>query len=180
MAFDLKRATPDIIAQIGSIPEPALEVWSKPFWQTLYFAARKYPDAPTQSEKSNMKTFMYAIDLVLPCTSCSTHFKEELDTAGDGIFSSKTTLFLFLFDTYNHIRARYGAAPFAFEDSVKAVRDMASPQPAQLTQLTHPHKKTADRRVGEYVATGLVAFGAGVATGMGISVHDTRRRLGRI
>ena len=178
MTFDQKRATSDVISQIDSIPEPALEVWSRPFWQTLYFAARKYPDVPSTIEKGNMKTFMYAVDLVLPCVSCSTHFKDELSTAGDGIFASRTTLFLFLFDTYNHIRARYGAAPFAFEDSVNAVKVMASSAPPSPSPSSRANNVDR-RRVGEYVATGLVAFGAGVAAGMGISVHGTRRRLGR-
>lgn len=174
------RATAYATSELSKIPEPPLAVWSKPFWTTLYFAARKFPDNPTTEQRINMKTFMFSISKVLPCDECSTHFDDELRDAGDIIFTSRTTLFLFLFDTYNNIRVKYGGKPFTFEESVTAIKSMASgtPPPPQV-KTTIPSDYKHNRKISEYAATGIVSFGAGIALGLGISVHATRKRAAR-
>jgi hypothetical protein len=175
----LERANTYATAELSKIPEPPLAVWSKPFWTTLYFAARKFPDVPTTEQRINMKTFMFSISKVLPCDECSTHFDDELKDAGDVIFSNKTTLFLFLFDTYNNIRVKYGGKAFTFEESVSAIKSMASGiQPSSQVKAM-PSEYKNDRKISEYAATGIVSFGAGIALGLGISVHETRRRSRR-
>ena len=54
-------------------------IWGKHAWVFLHTIALSYPLKPTQEDKQQYKAFYYNLKNILPCETCSKHFKENIE-----------------------------------------------------------------------------------------------------
>ena len=87
--------------------------WGPHIWYTIHSIAMNYPDKPTNTDKTNMFSFIISLSYVLPCEGCLSHFKEVITfgykNKGNGenispltedILSSRATFFKWTYDIH--------------------------------------------------------------------------------
>lgn len=84
-------------------------VWGPGLWLFLHTISFNYPEVPSSVDKGNMLRFLKSLSEVLPCKTCSDHFKRHLSQDMDAsVLSSRETFSKWLFDFHNKVNARLG------------------------------------------------------------------------
>lgn len=82
-------------------------VWGPGLWLFLHTISFNYPEIPSSTDKHNMLKFLRSLSDVLPCKTCSDHFKHhlahDLDAAA---LASRDSFSRWLFDFHNKVNAR--------------------------------------------------------------------------
>ena len=80
-------------------------IWGKHIWYTMHYISLGYPDNPSESDKNNYKAFYLLIKDILPCKTCSQHYKENLlrIPLTDEILSNKELLINWVIDIHNKV-----------------------------------------------------------------------------
>jgi len=82
-------------------------VWGPPLWYVIHMQALMYPSKPTRQEKQKMISFFEGLVDVLPCQSCSTHYKQELARLDrTKTFGSRDALFGWTVRFHNSVSKR--------------------------------------------------------------------------
>ncbi len=77
-------------------------IWGPGAWLFLHSITFQYPDNPTELDKENYKTFFESLQEVLPCPSCSEHYKNNLNKFPIRV-ESKDELIEWLIDIHNEV-----------------------------------------------------------------------------
>ena len=54
------------------------DVWGPHGWKFMHYVALGYPEQPTDQDKAAYRSYFEALQRVLPCKSCATHYQENL------------------------------------------------------------------------------------------------------
>lgn len=78
------------------------EIWGPPAWNFLHLLSLSYPIEPTYEEKTNFKNFIYSLQKILPCDTCSNNFLNKINNSNlDKVLESRDTLFEWFVDIHN-------------------------------------------------------------------------------
>ena len=77
-------------------------IWGPGAWLFLHSITLQYPDNPTEIDKENYKNFFESLQEVLPCPSCSEHYKNNLNKFPIRV-ESKDELIEWLIDIHNEV-----------------------------------------------------------------------------
>ena len=77
-------------------------IWGPGAWLFLHSITFQYPDNPTELDKENYKTFFESLQEVLPCPSCSEHYRNNLNKFPIRV-ESKDELIEWLIDIHNEV-----------------------------------------------------------------------------
>jgi hypothetical protein len=87
------------------MPEP--EKWGPHLWNFFHKMSCKYKNCPTRNDKIIMEKFVRSLPYVLPCSTCSRHFKKNLKeyplTYMD--LKSKTNLINWFINLHNFVNS---------------------------------------------------------------------------
>jgi len=85
-------------------------IWGPHAWIFLHDITFDYPIKPTDTDKSDMKNFIYALANVLPCRSCRANFKLHLTELPltDEVLSTRANLVKWMIDIHNRVNKSKG------------------------------------------------------------------------
>ncbi|XP_035733702.1 FAD-linked sulfhydryl oxidase ALR-like [Vespa mandarinia] len=86
------------------------EIGSKT-WAFLHTMAARYPDHPSEEQKSDMKKFMYIFSKFYPCHTCAEDFQEQLKNMPPQTDSQKI-LSQWLCAVHNKVNKKLGKPEF--------------------------------------------------------------------
>ena len=103
-------------------------IWSNDYWGMMHRAAIKYPEKPTAEDKVKAKQFFGALDLFVPCPTCSIHYgKHYAETFNDSVLESSETLQRWVYDLHCAVNKRLGIEnTVKFEDVKKMYNSFPS------------------------------------------------------
>ena len=78
-------------------------IWGKYLWTSIHFISLGYPDAPSEQNKIDYKSFFENLYKVLPCSLCSMNYVDHLKQLPltDEIMADKRSLFKWTVDIHN-------------------------------------------------------------------------------
>lgn len=81
------------------------DVWGPHGWKFLHFIALAYSNNPSEIDKQNYKIFFDSIGNILPCSLCSTHYKENLKNhpLTDEVLANRRNLLYWTIDMHNEV-----------------------------------------------------------------------------
>lgn len=80
------------------------DIWGPPAWKFIHLLTLNYPNKPSFEDKYNYKEYILSLQKVLPCDTCSNHFKNKIEQSNfDNILQSRETLFEWFVDVHNSI-----------------------------------------------------------------------------
>ena len=105
----LKTQFTDVIKEETGEPENLLspKMWGPHAWQFLEAVAFGYPEQPTEDQKKTAKQFFEALSMLLPCSQCQEHFKENVLKMPPNV-ESRDTLSRWLCDFHNLVNNALG------------------------------------------------------------------------
>lgn len=119
------------------------EVWGPHMWFFLHTISFNYPDAPTQQDKDDMKSFIYAFQKIIPCDKCKNHFKQHLTKFPvENYLSSKKEFAEWVVMIHNIVNKTNGKREYSFDEVVK--------------MYVHYYSKSKYRNYVQYVAYALI------------------------
>ena len=93
-------------------------VFGPAFWFTLHNASTAYPDTPTETLKTGMKTLIENLPLIVPCATCREHFYNYITMSNlFFVVESKETLFEFFVNAHNYVNSRIFKSTMTIEEA---------------------------------------------------------------
>lgn len=80
-------------------------------WSLLHTTAAYYPDTPTESERSNMNSFLHNLANIYPCSYCADDFQEKIAEYPPKV-NSRTDLSIWMCKQHNLVNEKLGKATF--------------------------------------------------------------------
>lgn len=80
-------------------------------WAFLHTMAAYYPDRPTNTQKTEMKTFFYIFSKFYPCNSCAEDLQQQLKVSPPQT-DSQSTLSQWLCSIHNEVNRKLGKPEF--------------------------------------------------------------------
>ena len=78
--------------------------WGAPQWFLLHLFAAMYPEAPSNVDKADFRTFLSLLGCVLPCGKCRTNFKvHAMNVFEDSAFDSRLQLCKAVFELHQAV-----------------------------------------------------------------------------
>lgn len=93
-------------------------VWGPRYWYVFHMGACAYPENPTFNERAEMKHYIQAVPLILPCSVCQQHAIKYLSVWSnslDWVVSSRNNLFVFWWQFHNHVNKSLNKPELSFE-----------------------------------------------------------------
>lgn len=90
-------------------------------WNILHSSFEKYPENPTEENKSNIKKFIDSFSEIYPCEECSLHMK-EYTTSNPLLIDNKETLTKWGFDFHNNVNKRLNKEEFTWDSYILKYR----------------------------------------------------------
>lgn len=94
------------------------ETWGPHVWKVIHIFTTNYPDVPTEEEKQSCIQFFTALGDMLPCSKCTTHYKEYLNEHYQEFIKSvdnPTALSEFFFMFHEQVNRRLNKKPLPLE-----------------------------------------------------------------
>jgi hypothetical protein len=105
----------------GSLPSRYVEFFGPAMWKTPHAVSFTYPLEPTENDKKNYDNFFKAVGPVVPCPSCSMHYRKFAATRPPAL-ESRASLTKWVYDlhdlankdghkvspTFEEVQRRYG------------------------------------------------------------------------
>ena len=102
-----------------------LENWGPNAWRTLHAMSLSYPRTPTETDKLNMKTFLFQFARFLPCKLCGQHFHELLQrhivSESSTVLNSRNNFVNFVIDAHNEVNERIGKPIYSRDTAYKLI-----------------------------------------------------------
>lgn len=102
-----------------------LENWGPNAWRTLHAMSLSYPNAPTETDKLNMKTLLFQFARFLPCKLCGKHFYEVLQRRivpdSSTALNSRNNFVNFVIDAHNEVNERLGKTVYSRDEAYKMI-----------------------------------------------------------
>ena len=102
-----------------------LENWGPNAWRTLHAMSLSYPNAPTETDKLNMKTLLFQFARFLPCKLCGKHFYEVLQRRivpdSSTALNSRKNFVNFVIDAHNEVNERLGKTVYSRYEAYKMI-----------------------------------------------------------
>lgn len=90
--------------------------WGLYGWGFIHNVALGYPKEQTYMIKENYRQFFHLIGDVIPCKSCSTHYKKMIaDYPPD--LTDRDALFKWTVDIHNNVNKRLGKSEISYNDA---------------------------------------------------------------
>ncbi len=102
----------------------APESWGPGAWKFLTAIAFAYPENPSKEEQEATYQFFSALQHLLPCKKCKTHFKDNIDKIPLDT-SSKDSLTKWVVDFHNLVNESLGKSKVEFDKIAEQYRDCA-------------------------------------------------------
>lgn len=100
----------------------SLNTWGPAAWTFLHSIAHSYPFLPSETEKSEMLSFLPLFCSQLPCPRCRSHCTlYMLKNLDDLAVSSRDRIVRFMHDFHNEVNRRTGKREVSFEEHEKIV-----------------------------------------------------------
>lgn len=95
-------------------------LWGNKYWFVIHVTALKYPDNPTEEDRSMYKAFYDELWRFLPCRLCSNHYKEHLEVMPiDPALVDKNTLFEWTWKLHNRVNVSLGKNEMPLRDAIE-------------------------------------------------------------
>jgi hypothetical protein len=92
--------------------------WGPQLWHSIHMIALNYPENPKASDKASYKTFFSDLGNVLPCVSCSSHYKAHLDELPiEPYLDGHGSLFEWSVKLHNLVNAKVGGPQWTVEQA---------------------------------------------------------------
>jgi hypothetical protein len=95
-------------------------VFGPPVWRALHVLAAGYPKRPSPKTRKSCRLFLRHLAVLLPCSSCGSHFSGFIEGADLGAASqSRRALVQLLVEAHNEVskHTHPTRAPFTLEDA---------------------------------------------------------------
>jgi len=114
-------------------------IWGSHFWKTLHFITIGYPLNPSKKEKMNISNIINALETIIPCGECRTHYKYNLKhhPLTDDILSIKLKLIVWMYELHNIVNRHTGKEMPSFEHAM--VR-LFTDDNGRFTEHQHQHQ----------------------------------------
>jgi hypothetical protein len=95
--------------------------WGDAYWKMSHYITFAYPDAPTNEDKINVKSYFDNLRYLLPCANCRGHYIQHLSMypLTDDILSSRYKLIKWLIDLHNAVNRRIGQREYTIDEVFK-------------------------------------------------------------
>lgn len=101
---------------MGNSSDP--DIFGPPFWFVLHNAAVGYYENPTATARNMMKSFLYSIPVLIPCTQCKEHAYDYLRNQDlDHAVASRGNLFKFMVNFHNCVNEKTGLVTMTLEEA---------------------------------------------------------------
>jgi len=92
--------------------------WGPAAWKFLHSITFSYPDVPTLDEQRAAESLFNSISILLPCSTCRTHYVNEINSNPPDT-RSKSTLTSWLVDIHNRVNLRLGKPIFSYANATE-------------------------------------------------------------
>jgi len=97
--------------------EPKQSDWGPQAWSFIHYVALAYPDNPTEEDKKYYKNFYVNLQNVLPCKTCASNYKKNIDKKSvDPALSGKEELFKWTIDIHNMVNIELDKRKYSYEE----------------------------------------------------------------
>lgn len=95
------------------------KIWGKYFWTTLHVIALGYPDQPSETDKTNYKTFYTTFWKVIPCQKCADNYIRHLDELPpiEEHLTDSNALFKWTVDLHNVVNKELGKRTYSYKEA---------------------------------------------------------------
>ena len=85
-------------------------IWGKHYWDVIHIITLTYPENPTEQDKQNVKNFFRLLQSLLPCTTCTKHYIQNLQNfpLTDDVLSNKQKIIKWAVDLHNQVNKQTG------------------------------------------------------------------------
>ena len=98
------------------------EIFGPKMWFTLHNGAAHYPIEASDIYAEQMKNFIIALPIMIPCENCKIHAINFIESRKDKLFiicNKRETLFDFFVDFHNYVNERQGKPKLSYSDARK-------------------------------------------------------------
>ena len=98
------------------------KVWGPFLWKYMHFMTKNLSANPSEEEKQDMKNWLCALPVTIPCDVCKRHFKDFINEHRSGldeICGNKDKLFALLVDAHNRVNRRNNKSTMTIEEARK-------------------------------------------------------------
>lgn len=126
---------------------PLIDLWGPGTWGLLHTCSFRYPESPTQRDRLDFHTFMWALANVIPCAHCRAHFTESLTAnlaaPSAAPLGARKLLSAYLVDLHNDVNRRTNKPIWTYEQAEMQYgrRDGACPVPRRADRAEPPADK---------------------------------------
>ena len=102
--------------------------WGFHTWHAMHYVALGYPDAPSQKDVDDYRTFFTSLGPVLPCKMCTGHYAEHLKTHPiDAGLASRAALFEWTVTVHNAVNKSLGRREWGVDEARAYLLSLAVP-----------------------------------------------------
>jgi len=118
---------------------PPTTVWGPHGWRFLHYVSLGYPNDPTEQDKEHYRMFYAMIGNILPCSLCSTHYKENYKKIPltDEILSSKEKLVEWVITVHNVVNEMTGKRIIPMAEAKELINTNVECKPTHKKQHKH-------------------------------------------
>lgn len=94
-------------------------VWGPVTWQSMHYISLGYPTNPTLEQKEIYKNYYLSYQIVLPCSICANHYKENLKKIPltDDILDDREKLIKWVIDIHNEVNIVKNKKVLSYEEA---------------------------------------------------------------
>lgn len=93
--------------------------WGPHVWATIHLCCIGAPDVLDHMQQAQYRAFIMSLPYVIPCTSCSDHFKKVLESIPvDDMLTGKDDLFRWSVNVHNNVNARLKKPIVSYEEAL--------------------------------------------------------------
>lgn len=102
-------------------------VWGPQLWHNIHCIALNYPKDPSKQDKENYKIFYSNLDQIIPCSSCSIHYQENIQNFSmDQSLNTTMDLFNFTINFHNLVNEQTNKSFFSLDDAIQLYQNTCS------------------------------------------------------
>jgi len=103
------KRTDFLCTSCGGTSNISARAWGPSLWNFLHLLALSYPDRPKPADKEKFRRFLRALQEVLPCTKCKTHYGAALNTSlTNSVLANKESFFAWTVKFHSDVSNRTG------------------------------------------------------------------------
>jgi hypothetical protein len=101
-------------------------VWGPVTWQSMHYISLGYPIDPTPEQKEIYKNYYLSYQIILPCSVCANHYKENLKKVPltDDILSTRDKLIQWVIDIHNEVNIIKNKKVLSYEEAYNDINSL--------------------------------------------------------